>query len=99
MSQMLRPPSLGPIVGHTTTTSARLWMRGADAGNDRTVGVAALFAGRRYVGGSACYLRLHREYDRTGYVDFEGLKAGTTYTVRMGSLSLDSTDALLLRVG
>jgi alkaline phosphatase D len=71
-------------------------MRGADLGDVRTIGVAALFEGRRYVGGSARYFRLHREYDRTGCTDFEGLKAETIYTVRMGSLSLDSTDALLL---
>jgi len=43
MSNLLRPPSLGPIVGHTTDSSARIWIRGAEVGDSRTVGIAALY--------------------------------------------------------
>ncbi len=97
MSQVLRPPSVGPIVGHTTATSARLWMRGADNMHDaRSVGVAVRFEGGRPVRETATYFRLHREYDRTGTVDFDDLTPATLYTVRMGSLLMDSVDPDLL---
>ena len=50
MSQ-LRTPGLGPIVGHTTSTSCKLWIRADDpedsgttlAPNRRTVGVIAIY--------------------------------------------------------
>lgn len=47
MSRMLRTPSLGPIVGHTSPHTVRVWMRGAESGEARTVGVAVLYRGRR----------------------------------------------------
>lgn len=90
MSIMLRPPSLGPIVGHTTTNSARIWIRGADIGEHRTVGVAALFSDQRQ---RARYFRLHREYDRTGWIDFKNLDPEKEYRVRTGSLYVDSVDS------
>ena len=37
MSNLLRPPSLGPIVGHTTHSSARLRIRGAEVGDNRNL--------------------------------------------------------------
>ena len=72
----LRPPSLGPIVGHTTSSSCRLWIRGADPADSKS----SLNADRRTIGvltvltdaanpsdpGRSCYFRLHREFDRTG---------------------------------
>ncbi|WP_051937995.1 alkaline phosphatase D family protein [Ferriphaselus sp. R-1] len=92
MSSALRPPSLGPIVGHTTDTSARVWMRGNESDDSRTVGIAALYLNGKYVKQSARYFRLKREYDRTGLADFIDIKADTPYLVRMGSLSLDTAD-------
>lgn len=71
----LRPPRLGPIVGHTTDTSARLWIRGgaSDEGaafeeSRRTLGVIAIVAenGRTPDPPLVYYFRLRREYDRTG---------------------------------
>ena len=95
MSNMLRSPSIGPIVGHTTTNSVRIWMRGSDGAPGRTVGVAALYnADGNYLAESVRYLRLCREYDRTGVVDFTELNPETSYIVRLGSLTLDSTDAM-----
>ncbi len=92
---MIRALSVGPIVGHTSTDFVRIWMRGADEKNGRTVGVAALYDGNgNYLAKSARYLRLKREYDRTGTIDFYGLKPDTTYIVRLGSLTLDSTDIM-----
>ncbi|WP_046166832.1 alkaline phosphatase D family protein [Chromobacterium vaccinii] len=71
----LRPAQLGPIVGHTTASSARVWIRGSagDEGADidgecRTIGVIAIAweNGRRPRRRRVHYFRLRREYDRTG---------------------------------
>ena len=74
----LREPGLGPIIGHTTDTSSRIWIRAGDPGDDnaelnadrRTLGVIAVVAEN----GQAIpedkinvhYFRLRREFDRTG---------------------------------
>ncbi|PXF29443.1 hypothetical protein WH50_20825 [Pokkaliibacter plantistimulans] len=92
---MLHPVSVGPIVGHTTASSARIWARAHDnADAARTIGVAALFEGDKGVQGSTRYFRLQREYDRTGTTDFVGLQPGTRYTVRLASLALDHVDPM-----
>ena len=74
----LRVPSFGPIVGHTTGSSSRIWIRGAqhgDRGADldedkRTIGVIAIISKNGqsipHDKQRAYYFRLHREYDRTG---------------------------------
>jgi len=71
----LRPPHLGPIVGHTSDTTARLWIRGGlgDEGaaleaSRRTLGVIGVIKenGRRPRRKLVHYFRLRREYDRTG---------------------------------
>ncbi len=74
----LREPSLGPIVGHTTDSSCRLWIRGADprdqhadlAADRRTVGVITVVAKNGnpipVANRPVFYFRLHREFDRTG---------------------------------
>ena len=80
MSNMLRPPSLGPIVGHTTDASVRVWIRAADAGEHRSIGVAGLCQGKRVRPSSVTYFRLRREYDRTGVSDFNNLKWGIHLT-------------------
>src|SRR5262245_26184746 len=68
----LRPPGLGPLVGHTTDRTCRIWIRAGDPGDHR----ADLDEDRRTVGvigivrdngiGEAWYFRLNREFDRTG---------------------------------
>ena len=72
----LRAPGLGPIVGHTTDTTCRVWIRADDPADSgvqldpqrRTVGIAGVFAegGKRLGQPRAYYFRLHREFDRTG---------------------------------
>ena len=73
----IRPPALGPIVGHTTPTTCRLWVRAGDPSdakselseNRRTIGVITVLDKDRPVPTSStrtAYFRLHREYDRTG---------------------------------
>jgi alkaline phosphatase D len=68
----LRPPGLGPIVGHTTDTTCRIWIRAADPADNkttldedrRTVGVLGVMRNKKIA--EAWYFRLQREYDRTG---------------------------------
>jgi alkaline phosphatase D len=74
----VRPPGLGPIVGHTTAHSCRLWIRaddpadkGANLNEDRrTIGVITVLtdAGKADPTDPSrtYYFRLRREYDRTG---------------------------------
>src|SRR6185295_1024230 len=69
----LRKPGLGPIVGHTTDTSCRVWIRAGDPGdenaqldeNRRTVGVLGVVKPNGEIE-RAWYFRLKREFDRTG---------------------------------
>ena len=73
----LRKPSAGPIVGHTTSSSCRLWIAAGDpAGknhafpseNFRTLGVVGVVdeATGCIPKNAVYYFRLRREYDRTG---------------------------------
>jgi len=69
----LRAPGLGPIVGHTTDTTCRIWIRAGDPAdssvlldeNRRTIGVIGMVTDPRAIG-RAWYFRLPREFDRTG---------------------------------
>ena len=109
----LREASIGPIVGHTSAKTSRIWIRGSDADDKgamlhsrrRTVGIIAI----THVDGKPIrerdrkvfYFRLHRKYDRTGAYTLgsdvclkEGkasppLQPATSYTVRVGTLTLD----------
>lgn len=73
----LREPTLGPIVGHTTDHSCRIWIRTgdpADTGailseNRRTIGVITVLKNKKADATDptrTAYFRLQREYDRSG---------------------------------
>jgi len=70
----LRKPALGPIVGHTTDKSCRLWIAASDALDQksiaedrRTIGVIGLVgSGGKVEPEQIWYFRLRREFDRTG---------------------------------
>lgn len=69
---ILREPGLGPLIGHTTPTTCRIWMRAEDPADEkaaldedrRTIGVIGLVENGQVT--RAHYFRLAREYDRTG---------------------------------
>ena len=75
---ILRVPGLGPVVGHTTTNSCTIWIRGADrsdqagrhADDRRTIGLITIekingeYAPE--ISQDVYGFRLHRKYDRTG---------------------------------
>ena len=70
----LRKPALGPIVGHTTDHSCRLWITASDALDEkgldedrRTIGVIGVVGAAGKVDPvHIYYFRLRREFDRTG---------------------------------
>lgn len=93
MAGILKAPSIGPIVGHTTSHSVRIWMRGNDENNDRTIAIAAIYMQGKPVN-EVKYFRLKREYDRTGTVDFFDLFPEMSYEIRVASLSIETTDPL-----
>ena len=72
----LRPPGLDPIVGHTTDTTARIWIRSPEvdngiedtSSNRRTIGVMAVTreGGRVPSRKRVQHFRPRREFDRTG---------------------------------
>ncbi len=71
----LRKPSLGPIVGHTTHESCRLWIAASNPDNAvekesevrRTLGVIGVVKQDNTVDpDSLAYFRLHRGHNRTG---------------------------------
>jgi len=72
----LRFPNKGPILGHATASTMRVWIRGGDedekgaklASNRRTIGVIAICKeGNTDIQNPEVYFfRLHREFDRTG---------------------------------
>ena len=88
----LLEPSLGPIVGHTTDTTCRIWIRGADSddrgaylhSNHRTVGVIALTEvnDEAIQNPDAFYFRLHRNNDKTGTFTL-----GKDLCIKSGSVS------------
>ncbi len=67
----LRRPALGPIVGHTTHRSCRLWIAAevplSEDSERRSLGVLGVVGASGKVRSSDIfYFRLRREYDRTG---------------------------------
>ena len=101
----LRLPALGPIVGHTTGSSSRIWIRAGletdngdhPASSHRTIGVIGVAGGngRELDAMNTFYFRLHREFDRSGSinlgVDTPGfrLEPDSEYVVKTGCLVLD----------
>src|SRR5690554_321723 len=72
----LRKPAVGFIIGHTTSSTCRLWIAAGDAGlatqelqeSVRTIGVIGVFDEKKQAvpREHVYYFRLKREYDRTG---------------------------------
>lgn len=72
----LRKPALGPIVGHTTHMSCRLWMSASSSAyksdeidSQRSIGVIGVVKNGKVSQSDIFYFRLRREYDRTGTIN------------------------------
>ena len=103
----LRLPGLGPIVGHTTDTTSRIWVRAdpeTDGGDHpgasrRTMAAIGVLSknGEALDPMPTAYFRLHREFDRSGSINLGAdtefaLEPDAEYELRVGCLVLD--DAL-----
>lgn len=76
--------TLGPIIGHTTDTSVKIWLRGEPgpqhAAGEYCYGLVSIYQGSTLATSKYCYLKDY--YDYTGIVLFDGLQASTQYTVQ-----------------
>ena len=93
----IRAPSLGPIVGHTTANSRRLWIWGGEPADDggtlaenrRSIGVITVLDSKGQPDSNdpkrTQYFRLHRKYDRTGTFKL-GIESGVNGSI--GPLAL-----------
>ena len=106
----LRAPGLGPIIGHTTPRSCRLWIRAADprdkgadiAEDRRTVGVITVLKDNGKPDPRdkqrTHYFRLHRQFDRSGTFN---VGVDNSFRLEGGgdSLSLEPNKVYRVRMG
>ncbi|MDY7233166.1 alkaline phosphatase D family protein [Hyalangium rubrum] len=95
----VKPVTVGPLVGHTTDTTVRLWGRGerpTASGGQFCYGVAQVLESGSTTPAQAAYFKLRPEDDFTGTVDFQGLRPGKPYAYRMGYFFSDVEQHLML---
>jgi alkaline phosphatase D len=103
----IREPQLGPIVGHTTDHSCRLWIRAKDPSDKgislsddrRTIGIITVLDQGKAVSNDpkrSAYFRLHREYDRTGTFN---LGKESCIAMKGKPFALKSNTAYQIRMG
>ncbi len=83
----VKPVTVGPIVGHTTARTVRLWGRGApppQPASQRCYGVAQILEAGSTTPAQGRYFKLLPEDDYTGSVDFGGLEPGRAHAYRVG---------------
>jgi len=96
----VRCPGLGPLVGHTTDISSRIWIKAAlsveanpaeEEVSRRTIGIATIVKinGKKVEVPTAYYFRLRREYDRTGTITF-GKETGLDKSRQVTALQPDT---------
>lgn len=86
---IIREPTVGPIVGWTTTNSARLWTRGDRRSNKRTFGAARIRKSGDERFDEAKVFKMMPSFDFTAIVDFAGLKANQSYDYQIGYFFAD----------
>lgn len=98
---IVREPTVGPILGSTTTNSVRLWARGDASSEARTFGVARIKKTGAAKFGAPKVFKMMPVFDYTGIVDFGGLVTNQIYDYEIGhvfangepgDVSIDETD-------
>jgi len=79
-------PTVGPIVGHTTTDHARIFLRGAPANNRVFAGIRHRRQGDR-CWSEAQFVELKAYRDMTGVIVLRGLRPDTRYEYQAGWFS------------
>lgn len=94
----LQPLTVGPILGATTSDSARVWGRGGleltASGPRRCFGVARIRQRGTFGYGDPIFFKMNPNFDMTGVIRFEGLAPEAEYDYQMGWFfsDLDLTD-------
>ena len=86
---IIRKPTIGPILGWTTTNSARLWARGEPDSESRTFGVARIRRSGSARFGPAKVFKMMPGFDFTGIIDFDGLSTNQSYEYQIGYFFAD----------
>jgi hypothetical protein len=85
----IKEPTVGPIIGWTTTNSARLWARGDEISQNRTFGAARIRkSGEKNFGVSKIF-KMMPVFDYTGIIDFDGLSTNRNYDYQIGYFFAD----------
>jgi len=97
----IKEPTVGPIIGWTTTNSARLWARGDETSQNRTFGAARIRKSGEKSFGVSKIFKMMPVFDYTGIIDFDGLSTNQNYDSQIGyffaggepgDLSINSND-------
>lgn len=84
----VRIPTVGPILGETTTSSARLFVRGeferVDGRPRKCHGVGRMRKSSSASFGREKYFKLNPNFDMTGVGIFDGLSANASYVYQLG---------------
>jgi len=80
----IKEPTVGPIIGWTTTNSARLWARGDETSQNRTFGAARIRKSGEKSFGVSKIFKMMPVFDYTGIIDFDGLSTNQNYYSQIG---------------
>lgn len=86
---------LGPIIGHTTDSTSKIWMRCKPNGTGEQpeiFGAIEVHQGEKLIQSRYCRLLSHHDY--TGCVAIDGLSASTEYRTRIGIAAAAAGDSL-----
>lgn len=86
---IIKEPTVGPIIGWTTTNSVRLWARGDESSKSRTFGVARIRKSGTEKFGKPKVFKMMPVFDFTGIVDFGALSTNQSYDYQVGYVFAD----------
>lgn len=86
---IIKEPTVGPIIGWTTTNSVRLWARGDESSKNRTFGVARIRKSGAEKFGKPRVFKMMPVFDFTGIVNFDGLSIKQSYDYQIGYVFAD----------
>mgnify|MGYP002528425316 CR=1 FL=1 len=86
---IVKKPTIGPIIGWTTTNSTRLWARGEMSSQSRTFGIARIRKSGAAAFGKPKVFKMMPVFDFTGIVDFDGLATNRSYDYQIGYIHAD----------
>lgn len=86
---IIRNPTVGPVIGWTTTNSVRLWARGDASSESRTFGAARIRKSGTANFGKAKIFKMMPVFDFTGIVDFDGLPTNQAFDYQIGYFFAD----------